>query len=344
MPFSIDYAGPASTSCSSTGPTCAPAASTGLRNPSDRRTNYSVALRRAVPLTSGWYAPMLNGLALDRRLVDRRHGKSRSSKAAAQRTSWAATTGHQRAKSRRVATAAGDRPAAGQPAAIPRETDAIKNVRAQKYRWQPTQFRSPVRWPATPTPRPASRRRRHRAVRHRAGDHGLNHAWVNTARLEFRPTSGLTGSIDARQVLDLRDYRDADARPRQHRPPPGRRRRAVASSGRHARSRAGTHAQQRHPACSRRLSRGCSRASTSARPSACRRTPTRASLLREGDSTGAFRLPQRLGAAQSFAAGTQLQLGRLRDGAHKRERRGVHRVARCSRPRTSLAAGHHVQL
>jgi hypothetical protein len=39
--------------------------------------------------------------------------------------------------------------------------------------------------------------------------------------------------------------------------------------------------------------------------------PNARALLREGDTTGAFRLPKRLGAAQSFTAGTQLQLGRL---------------------------------
>ena len=52
--------------------------------------------------------------------------------------------------------------------------------------------------------------------------------------------------------------------------------------------------------------------------------PNARALLREGDTTGAFRLPKRLGAAQSFTAGTQLQLGRLRSDQCAR----VHAAAR----------------
>ncbi len=328
LPFNVDYAGAGVDQLFINRSDVRASGIDGLRNPRDRRINTSVALRRAAPLAHGWYAPVLNGLAL-------------SGAWSVGETQSAFQTGSQ---SNYVMGAtldiSDDRRDGHLPRIVDRlfgilprflrETDAVRGVRAQSYRWQPTQFRV-----TSSLARNANSTTSFTKAATALSDTGrvitgLNHAWVNAARLEFRPTLGLSGSVDARQVLDLRDYRDlvlgADSTDRRQAAAAERLRLLGASVGLE---------QERtlisgvlfQPQGSQWLQprfdfRSTFRLSKDANARA---------LLREGDSTGAFRLPQRLGAAQSLSAGTQLQLGRLLM-ARAAEKSWIHRIGKMIAP------------
>ena len=279
-----------------------------LRNPRDRRINTSVALRRATPLTRGWYAPALNGLAL-------------SGAWSVGQTQSAFQTGSQ-ANYVMGATLdiSDDRREGHLPKVVDRlfgilprflrESDAVRGVRAQNYRWQPTQFRI-----TSSLARNANSATSYTKAASAVSDSGrvvtgLNHAWVNAARVEFRPTAGLSGSVDARQVLDLRDYRalalGADSTDRRQAAAAERLRVLGASVGLEQ-ERSLTSGVLFQPQGSQWLQPRFDFRSTFR----LSKDPNARALLREDDSTGAFRLPRRLGAAQSLAVVTQLQLGQL---------------------------------
>jgi cell surface protein SprA len=208
MPFSIDYAGSGVQQLFINRSDVRASGIQGLRNPSDSRANYAVALRRATPLTSGWYAPVLNGLSL-----------------AGSWSTGASQSAFQEGTSNNYVLGAAldlsdDRREDRLPRVVDRllgvlprfmrESGAIRRVRSQNYRWQPTQLRF-----TSSMVRNANSTTSYTKAATALSDtgqlvQGLNHAWVNAARLELRPLTSLTGSVDARQVLDLRDYRDAN--------------------------------------------------------------------------------------------------------------------------------------
>ncbi|MBL0170171.1 MAG: cell surface protein SprA [Gemmatimonadaceae bacterium] len=308
MPFNIDYAGAGIDQLFINRSDIRASGIEGLRNPRDKRMNYSVALRRAAPLTRGWYAPVLNGLAL-------------SGAWSAGQTQSAFQTGSQ---SNYVMGAtldlSDDRREGHLPRIVDRffgvlpkfmrESNAVKGLRGQSYRWQPTQFRL-----TSSLARNANSTTSFTKAATALSDTGrvitgLNHVWVNAARLEFRPTVGLTGSVDARQVLDLRDYRSlalgADSTDRRQAAAAERLRVLGASVGLEQ-ERTLTSGILFQPQTSSWVQPRLDFRSTFR----LSKDPNARALLREGDSTGAFRLPQRLGAVQSLTAGTQLQLGRL---------------------------------
>jgi cell surface protein SprA len=65
MPFTVDYASSGVQQLFINRSDVRAEGIDGLRNPRDRRVNYSLSLRRAAPLEKGWYAPLVNGLALN---------------------------------------------------------------------------------------------------------------------------------------------------------------------------------------------------------------------------------------------------------------------------------------
>lgn len=308
MPFNIDYAGSGIQPLFINRSDVRASGIDGLRTPSDKRVSYSMALRRATPLADGWYAPLLNGLSLAGAW------SNGASKSAFQEGSTAnyvmgATLDISNDSRDNHLPRIIDRLFGILPRFI-RESNGVKNARTQGYRWAPTQFR--VTSSLARNANSTTSFTKAAASETDTGQiiTGLNHAWVNSARLEFRPTLGLTGSIDARQVLDLRDYSNlnlgADSTDR---------RQAAAAERLKV---LGTNVGLEQD---RNISTGVlfqPNVSNWIQPRLDFRTtfrlskdPNARSLLREEDSTGAFRLPKRLGAAQSFNAGTQLQIGRL---------------------------------
>jgi hypothetical protein len=328
MPFSVDYAGAGVEQLFLNRSDVRASGIEGLRNPRDRRSNYSVALRRATPLSGGWYAPVLNGMTLSGAWSS---GSSQTAFQKGKQSSYVMGATLDLSDDRRESHLPRviDRLFGVLPRFL-RESDAIKNARGQTYRWAPSQFRI-----TSSLARNANSTTSFTKAATAASDTGqlitgLNHVWVNNARLEFRPTNGLSGNIDARQVLDLRDYRDlvlgADSTDRRQAAAAERLRVLGASVGLEQ-ERTLTSGVLIQPTVSAWLQprldfRSSFRLS---------KDPNARALLREGDSTGAFRLPQRLGAVQSLAAGTQLQLGRLMTDRTK-ERSWLRRVGKTIAP------------
>ncbi|MEQ1690679.1 MAG: cell surface protein SprA, partial [Gemmatimonas sp.] len=328
MPFNVDYAGAGIDQLFINRSDVRASGIDGLRNPRDRRMNYSVALRRAAPVSRGWYAPVLNGLSLAGNWST---GESQSSFQTGSQSSYVMGA---------TLDLSGDSRDGRLPRIVDRlfgilprflrESETVKGLRTQNYRWQPTQFRL-----TSSLARNANSSTSFTKAATALSDTGrvitgLNHAWVNAARLEFRPTIGLTGSIDARQVLDLRDYRDlvlgTDSTDRRQAAAAERLRFLGASVG----------LEQERTLVSGILFQP--QVTSWLQPRLDFRSTFRLSkdanaraLLREGDSTGAFRLPQRLGAVQSITAGSQLQLGRLLM-SRSRETSWIHRVGKMIAP------------
>lgn len=308
IPMNIDYAGSAVDPLFLNRSDVRASGIDNLRNPKDRRINYSMSMRRATPLTHGWYAPVLNGLALS----------GAWSNGSTQSAFQEGTTSNYVMGA--TLDMSDDRRESHLPKFIDklfdllpkrwRESDAIRNTRAQNYRWAPTQFRL-----TSSLARNANSLTSFTKAASSPTDTGqlitgLTHAWVNSARVEFRPSLGLTGSIDARQVLDLRDYRDlattADSTDRRQ-AAAAERLRFLGSSLGLEQERNLTSGVLFQPQISQWLQPRLDFRSTFR----LAKDPNARALLREGDSTGAFRLPKRLGAAQSFTAATQVNLSRL---------------------------------
>jgi len=280
----------------------------GLRNPSDRRVSYSMALRRATPLGKGWYAPLVNGLALNGAWSN---GESQSAFQTAKNSNYVVGASLVMTDDTRDGSLpwAIDRLFGILPKSL-KDRDAVRAFRAQKFRWKPTQFRltSSVAQNANSstsfTKSAASPTDTGQIV------NGLSNFWQNNARLEFRPTAGISASMDARQLLDLRDYRGQ-------------------SSLLDSADRGQAAAAERLKVLGRDVGLERERSVTSAftfapnvslwfRPQFdftsrfdLNKDPNARSLLRDGDSTGAFRLPKRLGAAQTWRTGATIDLGRL---------------------------------
>jgi len=308
LPFSIDYAGTGVEQLFINRSDVRAEGIVGLRNPSDRRVSYSMALRRAVPVTKGWYAPLVNGLAFNGAWSN---GASQSAFQTASASTYVFGAGLVVANDERNGTFPRfiDRFFGVLPKSL-RESEGFRNFRSQKFRWKPTVFRlnstlarssnsftSYTKAAASPTD---------------TGQvaFGLSHFWTNAARVEFQPASSIAASIDARQLMDLRDYRDATALPDSA----DRRQAATAERLRFLgtdvgleRERSLTSAFAYNPNIALWI-----------RPSFdftsrfdLNKDPNARVLLREGDSTGAFRLPKRLGASQTWRTGTTFDPGRL---------------------------------
>ncbi len=284
----------------------------GLRNPRAGRVNYSFGLRRDTRLTEGWYAPLVNGFALNAAWGS---GSTQS----------AFQTGR---SSTYLVNATVD--LAGEPYLAPlpawplrvldlfpqslRNSRALRALRETPVQWSPSQLRF-----TSGLSRQAARTTSYLKPAFADGDTGqtataIDHVWQNTGVVEFRPTEGISARVDARQVLDLRDYNDVPVWP-----PDSTDRRVAVEAERLRllgmdigleRERALTTGFRVAPALLPWL-----------RPRAELSTgftlvkdPNARTLLRERDSTGAFRLPRRLGAMQNLSSGLTFDLARLTEG------------------------------
>jgi cell surface protein SprA len=281
----------------------------GLRHPRDQRVNYSMALRRIAPLERGWYAPIVNGLAFTG------NWSTAASQSAFQELAtrnylfgggFAMGDETRESPLPRVVTRLLD----VLPRAL-RESAALTAFRNQRFRWKPTAVRL-----NSAIARNANQATSFTKAATATSDTGqtvsaLSHYWQNTGTLEFRPTPGLTATTTARQLLDLRDYRSGgttipDSTDRGQ-AAAAERLRVLGTDVGLERERSLTQALLVQPMMAMWVRPRIDFTSTFT----LNKDPNARALLRTNDSTGAFRLPKRLGAAQSLNLGTTVDFGRL---------------------------------
>ncbi|MBL0939255.1 MAG: cell surface protein SprA [Gemmatimonadaceae bacterium] len=308
LPFSVDYSGSGVDQLFINRTDVRASGIDGLRNPSDRRVNYSMALRRAQPLTDGWYAPLVNGLAFNGAWST---GNSQSAFQEQNSNSYVFGGGLVMGSETRESSLPGFMNALLNilPSAW-RDSETIKAFRAQKFRWSPTSFRLNSSLARTANSTTSFTKAAQSVTDTGQVVTGLTQFWSNSAALEFRPTLGLTASVNARQLLDLRDYRtnittpdSTDRGQAAH----AERLKFLGSNIGLERERSLTSAFLFAPTMSPWLRPRVDFTSSFT----LNKDPNARALLREGDSTGAFKLPKRLGAAQALNLGTTVDFGRL---------------------------------
>jgi cell surface protein SprA len=279
-----------------------------LRNPRDRRVNYSLALRRIAPLERGWYAPLVNGLALNGTW------STAGSQSAFQQLSsnaYAISGGLNLASDIREGRL--PRVVDALFRLLPerlRRADAVRSFREQRIRWAPTAFRLSSSIARNSNSSTSFTKAASSPTDTGQVTSGLTHFWQNNAALEFRPTPTLSGSVQARQLLDLRDYRSAEATPDstdRGQAAYAERLSLLGSNLGLERERTLTSAINFAPVMAAWLRPRIDFTSNFT----LSKDPNARALLREQDTTGAFRLPKRLGVAQSLNVGTTLDIGRL---------------------------------
>jgi len=308
LPFSIDYAGSGVDQLFINRTDVRASGIEGLRNPSDRRVNYALAMRRATPMGGGWYAPLVNGLTLNGTWSN---AASQSAFQEATNSAYALGASLNLADDRRESKL--PRVVDALFTILPRslrESETIRNFRGQRYRWSPTSFRLSSSLARNANSSTSFTKAAESATDTGQVANGLTHFWQNSGTLEFRPSAGLTASMNARQLLDLRDYRTTSLLPDSTD-------RGQAASAERLQVLGTTLGLERE----RTLTSAVLFQPTLAiwvRPRVdfnstfnLNKDPNARALLREQDSTGAYRLPKRLGAAQTLSAGTTFDLGRL---------------------------------
>lgn len=293
-----------------------------LRNPKDRRVNYALSVRRQSPLEKGWYAPLVNGLALNGTWNTATSQSTFQSLDASSYTVGGALTLGSDVRESRLPRVI-DRIVGLLPRRL-RESDGVKAFREQRLRWAPTAFRlnSALARNANEvtsfTKAAASLSDTGRVT------NGLTHFWQNTAALEFRPTTALAASVNARQLLDLRDYRGenifGDSLDRGQTAWAERSSLLGANMGLE-RERALTSTFNFTPATSSWVRPRFDFTSSYS----LYKDPNGRTLLRTQDTVGAYVLPKRLGAAQSLNLGTTLDVARLVSG-RTRDRTALRRL------------------
>ena len=293
-----------------------------LRNPKDRRVNYALSVRRQAPLEQGWYAPLVNGLALNGTWSTATAQSTFQELDASSYTVGGALTLGSDVRESRLPRVI-DRMLAMLPRRV-RESEGVKAFRAQRLRWAPSAFRlnsslaRNVNEVTSFTKAAASLSDTGRVT------NGLTHFWQNTAALEFRPTAALGASVNARQLLDMRDYRGdntvADSIDRGQTAWAERSSLLGANMGLE-RERSLTSSFNFSPATSSWLRPRVDFTSSYS----LYKDPNGRTLLRTQDTVGAYALPKRLGAAQSLNVGTTLDVARF-VSARTRDRTALRRL------------------
>ncbi|MBU6366543.1 MAG: cell surface protein SprA, partial [Gemmatimonadetes bacterium] len=279
LPLSIDYTGTATDPLFINRTDIRASGIDGLRTPRERRLTATMALRRAAPLARGWYAPLVNGASLN----------GSWTRAGTQSAFQEARAGSYQVGA--SLTMGGDR-------------------RQGRYQWSPTQFRL-----ASTLSRADAAVTSFTKAASVADDTGqrvtaLTHAWQNSGLVEFRPVTALAASVTARQLFDLRDYRTGGVLPDsldRGTAAAAERQRLLGVDVGMERERTVTSALLFQPATAGWLVPRADFTATYGMVA----DPNARLLLRAQDSTGAFRLPRRLGASQQLLAGTVVNLSRL---------------------------------
>ena len=279
-----------------------------LRNPKDRRINYALSVRRQTPLEKGWYAPLVNGLVLNGTW------STATAQSAFQELSASSyTVGGGLVLGSDVRESKLPRALDALLGLLPRrwrESEGVKGFREQRIRWSPTSFR--LNSSLARNSNAVTSFTKAAASLSDTGQvtNGLTHFWQNTAALEFRPTMALGASINARQLLDLRDYRGVSGLPDstdRGQAAWAERTSLLGTNLGLERERSLISTVNFAPATNSWLRPRADFTSSFS----LYKDPNGRTLLRERDTTGAFLLPKRLGAAQSFNLGTTLDIARF---------------------------------
>ena len=308
MPFTVDYASSGVQQLFINRSDVRAEGIDGLRNPRDRRVNYSLSLRRAAPLEKGWYAPLVNGLALNG--IWSTSG-SQSAFQELSTSNYALSGGLNLSGESRDSRLPGFVDALFRllPRRL-RESQGIRTFRDQRIRWAPTAFRLGSSLARNANSTTSFTKSAASLTDTGQVTNGLTHFWQNTASLEFRPITTLNATVNARQLLDLRDYRGLPGQPDstdRGQAAFAERLSLLGSNLGLERERSLTSSLNFSPTISAWLRPRVDFTSNFT----LNKDPNARALLREQDTTGAFRLPTRLGAAQSLNLGTTIDLGRF---------------------------------
>jgi hypothetical protein len=311
MPLSIDYTSTGVDQLFINNTDVRASGIASVRDPSDRRVNYALSVRRMAPLEKGWYAPLVNGLSLNGSWsTAAAQSAFQSLNASSYSVGGGLTIANETRESRLP------RAVDALVGLLPRrwrESAGVKAFREQRIRWSPTAFRVSSTLARNDNAVTSFTKAATSLTDTGQVTNALTHIWQNNASLEFRPTTALGASISARQLLDLRDYRTLRGVPDSV--DRGQTAWAERSSLLGAnlgleRDRSLTSTFNFAPASASWLRPRVDFTSTFSLV----KDPNGRTLLRERDSTGAFVLPKRLGAAQSFNLGTTLDVARFVSG------------------------------
>jgi hypothetical protein len=267
----------------------------GLRTPKRSATNYSIGLRRAIPMNGGGVVPaIVNNLS-----ATASYGSSsnRSEFADGGSTIWNASVDYNLQAQARLA---------GLPSWLTGRLpswSAFDGLRDGRVRWTPTQLRFSSTIGRTDDQRTTFLRPASTPADSGRLVRGLTAVWRTQAAIEFRPATSLSARWDFSSVRDLRDYGDTSAT-------------AIIAGGERdrlfgadiglERERQMNAALTYEPALFVWLRPRVTLASVYS----MQRDPQSRQLVRTQDSTGAFRLPRRLSSAQTISASTVLDPGR----------------------------------
>jgi hypothetical protein len=188
----------------------------GLRNPHDARVDYALSIRRADPVVGGWYAGVVNGLALSAAWG---HGNGQSTYQQSRNNNYSfnailnldGSSGGGAVGSARLPAIIdhllGDLPS------FLRESESIKGLRAQKLRWRPSHFLLTSGLIQDSYSTMSFLKPAYSPTDTGAFAQSLSHLWQNSSTLEFRPIKALSASFNARQIFDLRDYGNSTVLP-----------------------------------------------------------------------------------------------------------------------------------
>ncbi|HKG94934.1 MAG TPA: cell surface protein SprA, partial [Gemmatimonadaceae bacterium] len=176
----------------------------GLRTPKRTNASYSVSLRRTDPLQLPVLATLVNNLSLNG-----------SYQTAETRSEFQTGTANNMTVGADYLLVAASR-TKGMPGFLDRavvalpgwleNTEAMRAVRAARFRWTPTQIRL-----TSGMARSTDRRLSFTKPAEAASDtgtvaRGLSHVWRNTGQVEFRPLGALLARLDLNSLRDLRRY------------------------------------------------------------------------------------------------------------------------------------------
>ncbi|MDQ6827934.1 MAG: cell surface protein SprA [Gemmatimonadota bacterium] len=285
---------------------------TGLRNPKTSATAYSLAARRATPLSSAFLGFLFNTMSLTTTYATSSQQSEFQTGASRSFTSlldWSLVSPARTAKLPGLLDAV-----LGHLPSFLRETEAVRSLRAADIRWNPAQIHL-----SSGYVRNSDDRSSFNLPIAFAGDTarrvtGLTSVWRNASTVELHPFTNFSARWDVTSLRDLRDYRDVGVSTD---PNSG----ASFDVGAVARA-------EREKLLGvdvglereRQMSAVISAAptiSTWIRPRfdfttsyTMLRDPNTRTLLRTEDTTGAFRLPRRLGNAQGLAASATVDIAR----------------------------------
>ena len=277
----------------------------GLRSPRTASTNLSLGIRRSTPLTTGWYAPIVNNLSLNAG-YNGANAQSEYQTGGSSLVSTGADYTLGGAPDTRPMPAWWDRTISALPAWLT-NTEMIQALRDAQFRTEPAQLRLSSNYAKGDDHRSSFFAPSASTVDTGRTVAGLTSLWRNASSLEIRPFDALSARWELSSLRDLRQFGDttlAAATATSERTPfLGRdggleRERVVSTTFAFAPSLHGWFRPRADFMTSYQM----------------QRDPNARQLLREEDSTGAYRLPRRVYGVQSLATGAQVNLARLANG------------------------------